>query len=409
MSDPIRKVSDVSPDISPDVSDVILRGMEVSQDKRYGSAREMQKALRKAYTAMQEAMSAHTVAFSSQEAFSGVSAMTPGPSASLGGSEGVASYGSEMPTRPVTSSSGRPPSTSGGFVGSDSGPVQDLDATVRYQGEIDSQVRQADVKTEVYRAEESPLVSPAFETPRVEAPYNSNPTPPVEDFRPTENIPGAQAFSPDATVPIISLNETAGAVAGSNQTANQEFFTTPNVANAADSYATVTQSETAAQRQVTSQGFQPATQAVKVAPAAKKKSSSKLIFALGALGLLFVLGLAGAGAGWYVYANYYAPQPTPTPLRNIEVTPSPESSSEVLSNSNDNTSGPVGTNTNSDTNSLTVEPTPIPTPTPASLNTPVQTRPTPQVQVKETPVVVKPPRTPRPTPKPNPTKPGIVQ
>jgi hypothetical protein len=40
--------------------------MEVSQDKRYGTAREMQKSLRKAYAQMQDAMSAHTVVMSAE-------------------------------------------------------------------------------------------------------------------------------------------------------------------------------------------------------------------------------------------------------------------------------------------------------------------------------------------------------
>jgi hypothetical protein len=37
--------------------------MEVSQEKRFSNARDMQKALRRAFTQMQEAMSAQTVAF----------------------------------------------------------------------------------------------------------------------------------------------------------------------------------------------------------------------------------------------------------------------------------------------------------------------------------------------------------
>lgn len=63
MEDPIRPVYDVNPEIQPVVSDVILKGMEISQDKRYQSAREMQKALRDAFTEMQNAMSAQTVVF----------------------------------------------------------------------------------------------------------------------------------------------------------------------------------------------------------------------------------------------------------------------------------------------------------------------------------------------------------
>jgi serine/threonine protein kinase len=61
--DPIEPPHKLNPEVPPSVSEVILKGMEVSQDKRFGAAREMQKALRRAFTNMQEAMAAQTVAF----------------------------------------------------------------------------------------------------------------------------------------------------------------------------------------------------------------------------------------------------------------------------------------------------------------------------------------------------------
>ena len=63
LSDPIQPPHELNPEIPATVSEVILKGMEVSQDKRYANAREMQKALRRAFTRMQEAMAAQTVAF----------------------------------------------------------------------------------------------------------------------------------------------------------------------------------------------------------------------------------------------------------------------------------------------------------------------------------------------------------
>src|SRR5688572_21988886 len=63
LSDPIEPPHKLNPEIPSAVSDVILKGMEVSQEKRYPNARDMQKALRLAFTQMQEAMSAQTVAF----------------------------------------------------------------------------------------------------------------------------------------------------------------------------------------------------------------------------------------------------------------------------------------------------------------------------------------------------------
>lgn len=407
MADPIQKINEISPEISSEVSDVILKGMEVSQDKRFGSAREMQKALRKAYTTMHDAMSAHTVAFKAQEALPGGSSASSGSGGSIGESAAVSSYGSESSTPPSDGTSGNPPAeNSGGFPANAGGSSGDLDATVNYHGEIEQQVRQADVKTEVYRAGESPLISSGYETPPpAETSYTSNPTPPVENFRPTENIPAGQGFSPDATVPIISLEGADSGFQGGGQASTPEFFTTPN---ASDSYATATQGGSAQQVAETSPGTTPNVQAARAIPTpAKKKSSSKLILALGALAVLFVLGVVSLGAGYYVYTTYYAGTTEPSPQPSLDVSPSPEPTFESVSDSNsvDNSNS----NTNTNANDLTVSPTPFPTSTPEPLNTPGPARPTPQVQIKETPV--RPVRTPgpRPTPRPNPTKPPILQ
>jgi hypothetical protein len=63
LSDPIEQPHALNPEVPAAVSEVILKGMEVSQEKRFGNARDMQKALRRAFTQMQEAMAAQTVAF----------------------------------------------------------------------------------------------------------------------------------------------------------------------------------------------------------------------------------------------------------------------------------------------------------------------------------------------------------
>lgn len=63
LADPIQPLTELNPEVPVSVSEVILKGMEISQDKRFGNAREMQKALRRTFTKMQEAMAAQTVAF----------------------------------------------------------------------------------------------------------------------------------------------------------------------------------------------------------------------------------------------------------------------------------------------------------------------------------------------------------
>ncbi|MDH3493529.1 MAG: protein kinase, partial [Acidobacteriota bacterium] len=63
LPDPLRPLAEVSPEVSGPISDAIMKGMDISQDRRFESAREMQKALRHAYNNMQASMSAETVAF----------------------------------------------------------------------------------------------------------------------------------------------------------------------------------------------------------------------------------------------------------------------------------------------------------------------------------------------------------
>ncbi len=67
-ADPLQPLNEVNPEIPKDISDVMLKGIEISQDKRYGSAAEMQKELRRAFKRTQEAMSAQTVAFANPNA-----------------------------------------------------------------------------------------------------------------------------------------------------------------------------------------------------------------------------------------------------------------------------------------------------------------------------------------------------
>ena len=51
--DPLTPVIEINPEVSQAVSDVILKGMAVSQEKRFSDAREMQKALREVHAQIQ--------------------------------------------------------------------------------------------------------------------------------------------------------------------------------------------------------------------------------------------------------------------------------------------------------------------------------------------------------------------
>jgi len=391
MPDPIRKISELSPEISPAVSDVILKGMEVSQDKRFGTARDMQKALRKAYTSMQEAMGAQTMVYSGADAAQqGLSGNIDTPASGL--PMGNTAPSTLTPDMQAYSSG----SSTGGFGKTEPNATPNFAETVKYEPQADAPVRQADVKTEVYRADESPFISAGFESPTPATPFGGATGTPVEDFSATENFSsGAAGFSPDATVPIISVGGATGSPAGNEPT--PEFFTTPNIPAQSESFGAGTQGP---ESHVSTPTGHLTKEPVKKAtvPPAKKKGSKKLVIALGVLAFLFVVGLAAAGGGWYVYTNYYAVSPTPTPSPEpslAEASPSPSATEEsVVSTSPSPSPSP--------TEDLTVSPTPFPTPVVET--TPGQTRPTPQ---RENTPQVRPTRTPAvkppPTPKAKPT------
>ncbi|NNE65941.1 MAG: protein kinase [Pyrinomonadaceae bacterium] len=69
--DPLRPLHEINPEISHGVSEAIMKGLDISQEKRFESAREMQKLLRRSFSEMQKAMSAKTVAFNVDAATDG--------------------------------------------------------------------------------------------------------------------------------------------------------------------------------------------------------------------------------------------------------------------------------------------------------------------------------------------------
>jgi serine/threonine protein kinase len=136
LADPIEPPHVLNPEIPTAVSEVILKGMEVSQEKRYSNAREMQKALRKAFTQMQEAMAAQTVAFNIGDV--------------LPAEQPLASAVEKtqlMPSVPLEAASDEPRSISQ----AGNGDNIDLDATLAFDPvENLEHAKQAGVKTELF-------------------------------------------------------------------------------------------------------------------------------------------------------------------------------------------------------------------------------------------------------------------
>ncbi len=403
-SDPIRPLNEVNNEIPKTVSDVILKGMEVSQEKRYATAREMQKALRKAYATMQEAMTAHTVAFSA------VAADTGGEQpigANLDKTE-IMDFGKFGEQAEVDSI---PTNVSGGQRS-----VPDHDATVAFDNnQFDAGPRQADVKTEVFIPgsggfpAELPQSAPEPDQYTAGNDAWSTPNSGDKDFRTNVGTPQAESenYSPDATMPIVAFDqlrdeEPAEAPAG-------EFFTTPA---AFDPTPMEEGEEHVGTDEEQTVGGDAASSAIAagVSPKAdtskKKGSVGKIVAIFGGLFLFFVVALAAVGGGWYYYNNYYMtgplvePTPSPEPMPTAEVTPTPDEPIEqevgIDTNTNANTSGPdEGNQAESEESALT--PLPRPTTTPR-----VRPTVTPRTTPARTP-------TPRPTPAATRTRPRILQ
>ncbi len=387
--DPVRPLFELNPEVPADISEVIIHGMEVSQEKRFVNAREMQKALRNAFSEMQNAMSAKTVVIAS-----GAGLAVDQPQADVSG---------------VSDPKNAPTAEPSEALEPDFGATLAFDNFPNVQPD---EPQQSGIKTEVFLPgsggfpvipfQEEPAAYEA--TPSVYEPAQNDAA--EVDFGMTNDyrIAGAEKseanfgeetdFPANATAPIIAFDE-ANEFATSGGY-DSEGFSPPEQPGG---FATMAASgsefnEAARNDEPDNAAFVPA--AASNVPAKKKGGAGK-IFAI--LGVLFLLCLLAAGgvAGVLYYMNYFGggtfgdssptptpdePTPSPTPTPTPESTPSPTP-----------TATPFGS---------VVEPTPVvedgpgpvgPRPTP--IRTPAGPRPTP-IRVP----------TPRPTPR---RTPGVLQ
>lgn len=369
--DPIIPISDVNREVPPAVSQVILKGMEVSQEKRFDSAREMQKALRKAFATMQTAMSAETVAFNMPVENR---AATDVPIAQSMDKTEVMDFGS------IRSDDADSVATR---VAGDSQPkAADADATVAFNSQGFDEPKQSDVKTEVFiaGAPGSPFVIPEL-PPQEPAPASEQFATRIDNNEGFDSYPepgdsDTPAPAPvDATMPIIALDQDAV------QYSSAEPIQAESAAVAASVAAAV--------------------------PQKKKGSGGKIAAVFGGLFALFVLGLAAVLGGWYVYNTYYAGaanvEPSPSPTMSVEPSPSPSPTETVEANTNSDTNvgvSNVNANAAPAATPTTAEPTPATT-EPRTRPTTTQPRPTTSRPITAPSV--------RPTPAPTRKKPGILQ
>jgi serine/threonine protein kinase len=419
MTDPLKSPSEVNEDIPPAVSEVILKGMEINQDKRFESAKEMQRALRKAYAEMQQAMAAKTVVMSQAD----VSAPT-GQDESFQATEVMNAAQIQAISNPTLGSSDAEsnilrPTEAAAFstaipgTGSTSQPG----------------MAQSDIKTEVFSGQPDAFAH-NFEGQFGNTPQNEfqptiqseaeKPAMQQESFAPTVNYTqgdfgqaspdsssaGAADMAVNATMPFVALE------AGQQQFSSQKDFQQDTAA------ASVSEPGYSQQAYAQDEAIAAPSAQTAAVPAAKKSSTGKFILILGGLFLFFVVLLAAGGGGAYYYYYVYLPgavEASPTPEETPLPTPSPEETPLVIiDNSNsENTNSEVNSNSdisnqNSNTNGNTfpgLEPSPEPNTGP-NQREPRQTQKETQ---KEPPAQQK---TPKPqqtrTPKPSKT-PDILQ
>ena len=403
MPDPIKPPIELNPEIPKSVSDVILKAMEVSQERRYSDAREMQRVLRKAFNDMQTATTAKTIAFTVNEnRTSAIDQPELGLAASNDGQK-APKVDSEPELETAAPAAIRPDEQI------------DLDATMAYDTPFPiTSSKQADVKTEVFLAGENSLALPEKQSYEAAPPVTTEPPPwPQDDLGTPDAKPAVPdsspaEFSPDATVPLISIPGDAG---GSSEKADSLPGPAAGSVSSSETFSTPSTPYFGEAESVPEDRSNPAQHAAAAAAApAERKSSKKIFVLLGGLFALFLLGVVVAGGVW-AYMNFGAgqavtdPTPTPSPEASLEITPSPEITPESVFDSNNSNGSNSGNTSNSNDEVETASPTPFSTP--GTSSTPTTTRPTPQGTPRVTPT--RPVATPRDKPTPQPRKTPVVR
>jgi serine/threonine protein kinase len=448
-TDPIAPINEVNSEIPKSISDVILKGMSISQDQRFSDAREMQRVLRETYAAMQSQAADKTVAFNLQEEKTAPVAETssfsndkteqfsaPVPESQSASKEAMGAqtipFGMMQNTDPeslrtVTETSDK------------NEPVPNFDATLRiddvedlltprsvgHKTEIlpvaDSAPQQSNVKTEVFGGDFGAAEYLEKNKTSAEPPQNLV----TDEYRAKtdENIPPPPPsnFTGDKTVPFIDPGKQNAEIDLAQTIAPSAFNSVPQ----AESFGAV-----AAETRLPNEGFSPTNEQAPVGKTApnydskpkqwqaqpapvqrvpeKKKSKGLLFGILGALFGLVILAAAGGGIAWYLMnqqgisniANTATPSPEPSASPTPEPTPE-----QANANSGNTSNSQIVTTSSPDNSNVNTAPSPEQTKTVTTQQTPVTTK---TVTTRPTQATTSTPRptTPKPTVKPE-TKPTV--
>ena len=379
FEEPIAPLSSVNPEVPKPISDIILTGMSVSQDKRFKTARDMQKALRNAYTESQ------TGSFNQ-----------PSPSKLHVRSEIQESHFandvSQIPSGAgVTESLSQPASQSDGSISKNEKfnsqpapapaekelPKQDFDATIPLNMTSDEgDMKQADIKTEVLIAGSYPEITAAqngkYGNPNEgskfpgevsrendfgASDFDEKPIFPDnnEDFSLTNDFSlkndfneHEENFSPDATVPLFTSDKLDASEVESDFDVDS-FTDSKN----ADDFASASNNYSSAPND-----YKTPTPIQK--SAASQKSNGKMYAIVGGLGALLILAIGAVALFVLLSGGDSTVQEdlsTPTPMPTIEITPTPAPTMEAVINTNSETNTAVNADNSETVSSDTSEST----------------------------------------------------
>ncbi len=447
-TDPIAPINEVNGEIPKSISDVVLKGMSISQDQRFADAREMQRVLRETYAKMQNQMADQTIAFNSQAAAENEQ---PAPAVQT---SGFSNDKTEQFSAPVFENQPASKEAMGAqtipFGMMDSAPVENpqtasqfadkteqipnFDATIRMDDLLvgdasvpqtsaqktevlpvaeDSAPQQSGIRTEVFGGDFGAAeYLQNNQTAPVQNPDTGDYNTRTDDFntKTDDNFVPPPNFTGDKTVPLIEFeNQNPPPVDLAQTQLAPAFDSLPQAESFAPSVETrlpgefnsPTNGQAFQQTPPPAYDSQPRQAPPKrdvQPPPAKKKSKGLLFGILGALFGLVIIAAAGGGIAWYLMnqqstteaVNTATPTPSPTP----SPTPEPTVEQAITNTDNGNLSNSDVTNTNVNsavntkplpTQTRTVtQQTPVPQPTTRTVNTPRPVTPRPVTPKPET-------------------------
>ncbi len=442
LSDPLKPPHELNPEITPAISQVLMKALDISQDRRFQTAREMQKALRTAYATVQQEMTANTVAFNTndKEIETNTKSVKPNTQGFNEPAQNQTASNAELPQSGMETVA-MPHIDAAQMVEAAKAEAQNdsLVSSAKAHSKIDSVVRtdsppstsseplQSGVKTEVFIAGSTPAIS-EYQNNYANAGEQTNSTansftenfdaeddfsgvsetPAQNDFNTADDFIEDENFAPGATVPLISFDkkeaDTDFSLDDENYTddidEDMNFGSVPNRQESAAPAAVPYSGESfAPPRNLNSQTPAAANVQTSVpkaaSPAAKKGSKGKIFAIIGGLSALLLLVIGAAGAGWYFYnSNTVVENDTPQATPSAVVEQSPEKTPDIMIADTDNSNTNAETNTNANTEEEPAEiptqkPTPKPTraavnPTPVRTPAPIRTR-TPKPKPAKTP------------------------